>query len=354
MFSQLRLATFYVGEIVFSEGDLGVQVYFLSKGEVELQTKKTETFMDLKNDGIFGEVSVVCACLRPYSVVCKTVCHVAFIAKEQVSDICETFPQLKEALLRSASRKMVIIERAVSERVMSAMDLDGDGKVTAEEYAEARGVSMDEAKEAIAKYDADGDGMLDPKELDSRPSVEEEGPEDLEIWEEATMLMKDHCLIHPRVPPKMIWDLVLAFLIVYSVVFVPYRLGFFGGAEPTEGFQVFDIVADVFFGLDILTAFRTAFPDPLTGALVTSNFAVTCNYLKGWFTIDFASTIPVDRIANLGGSTSANQQARLRAFKTLRVLRLFRLLKLLRLFKLKRLMGSYASKFYGPSAVGGV
>merc|ERR1719473_479022 len=80
-----------------------------------------------------------------------------------------------------------------------------------------------------------------------------------EGWEAARRMGLKYFVIHPKVPPKICWDLVVAVFIMYSVLTVPFRLAF--GIEP-EGFSfAFDVVVDLFFAVDILIAFRTSYLD---------------------------------------------------------------------------------------------
>eukprot|EP01084_Bolivina_argentea_P008796 16450_1 len=46
-------------------------------------------------------------------------------------------------------------------------DADDDGKLSANELAEACSISLEDAQNIIAQYDADGDGMLDPQEFEN-------------------------------------------------------------------------------------------------------------------------------------------------------------------------------------------
>lgn len=57
----------------------------------------------------------------------------------------------------------------------------------------------------------------------------------------------------------MKWDLMVAVLIVYSTLSVPFRIGF----EETAGLfgTLVDTVVDIGFTLDIALSFRTAFVD---------------------------------------------------------------------------------------------
>jgi hypothetical protein len=66
------------------------------------------------------------------------------------------------------------------------------------------------------------------------------------------------------------------------------------------------------------------------GVLVTSRWKIGCEYLKGYFFIDFVSSIPFGLFT---GGNSAN--------KMLRILKLPRLVKMMKLTKLKKIKELY-------------
>ena len=83
---------------------------------------------------------------------------------------------------------------------------------------------------------------------------------------------------------------------------------------------------DFFFFLDIVVAFRTTYYDSITGEEVYSGKLTALAYLKSRFFIDFASTVPIDTIAELiTGQKSP-------------VLKLFSLLKLVRVTRLSKMI----------------
>eukprot|EP01052_Picozoa_sp_SAG31_P015667 SAG31_NODE_1013_length_10376_cov_9.342220_6_plen_224_part_00 len=120
---------------------------------------------------------------------------------------------------------------------------------------------------------------------------------------------------------------------------VPVRVGFSieGGncKDPTFWF-FFDAIVDIYFISDLVLNFRTAYWAP-NGMLETDPRAITMNYLKSWFTIDFLSCLPVGYVQcfTKGGEG-------LKALKTVRLLRLF---KLLRLARIKRILHKYQDVF---------
>jgi CRP-like cAMP-binding protein len=131
--------------------------------------------------------------------------------------------------------------------------------------------------------------------------------------------------IHPHNPKKTKWDLFVAAVILYSVVFVPYRICF---NRPAKGIWfALDIVFDLIFLVDVALNFATAYFDD-HGELRWDTMDIMQNYLKGWFWIDTLSTLPIDHIVKATGGSG-----NLRLIKLLRMIRLVRLFKLIKLVK---------------------
>jgi hypothetical protein len=86
---------------------------------------------------------------------------------------------------------------------------------------------------------------------------------------------------------------------------------------------------------------RTAYFDVKSGELVLDNKQIGQHYIRGWFTIDFLSCLPVSYVTMItdsdsdsdnGGGGGGSQ------FKALKVLRMLRLAKMLRVFRVKNLL----------------
>jgi len=99
------------------------------------------------------------------------------------------------------------------------------------------------------------------------------------------------------------------------------RIGF--GIEAEGGSLYFDIIVDVFFFIDIIACFRTAFFNS-SGELVVGIPEIRSQYLKGWFGLDFMATFPFDHVGSL---IALGDASLLRSTKLLRILRLARLLR---------------------------
>ena len=142
-------------------------------------------------------------------------------------------------------------------------------------------------------------------------------------------LMQRTGLFHPESPLKMVWDVLMSHVILYSVITITYQIGF--ASYFTGALKGVDYAVDISFAADILASFNTAAVD-VNGNLISSRKQVSHLYLTGWFPIDFISTLPIDLIiAHFAGSDSG---AMLRSVKLIRAVRLVRLVKIVRIIKL--------------------
>ena len=138
-------------------------------------------------------------------------------------------------------------------------------------------------------------------------------------------------IIHPKAHRKVYWDLFVAVFILYSVLLVPFKLGF---SIENPALDVVDIFVDLIFLSDMILSFNQAYFDQDRGKYIIDRCKIAKNYGKTWFGIDFFSTFPIYRVAVavMGDDAEAT-----RSFQLIRALRLVRLLKLARLLKLKKL-----------------
>ena len=178
--------------------------------------------------------------------------------------------------------------------------------------------------------------------------------------EETTADLGKRWIINPKHGKKIFWDLFIGALILWSVIIVPYRLGFDQEPEAGSMGEMIDIFQDLMFGVDIALCFRVAYLDDQL-VYVTEPRSIASNYLSSWFWIDFLSTFPIDRIiiainsggggggvdyeayggngtAMLGMGEEEESGSAARSLKMIKVLRLIRLSKLAKLLKLKNLV----------------
>ena len=139
----------------------------------------------------------------------------------------------------------------------------------------------------------------------------------------------------------------MAFLIIYSVIVIPYRIGF----EITSSgpLTIFDSTIDLMFFMDIVVNFNSAQEDRQSDMMIVSRKEIAKNYLQFWFWVDALSTIPFDTVISffIGSNNRALSSVRL-----LRTIRLTRMIKLIRVAKLGRIGEQIENLNLNPAVYG--
>lgn len=164
-------------------------------------------------------------------------------------------------------------------------------------------------------------------------------------------------VLSPHWVGRLLWDFCVMFLVLADAMVLPFQLAFakqsvkecsgsaFLNATDVSEETSFDIawfwLTSLAFLLDIIINFCTAYestieePELPPGTLVTNRRKIACNYLRGWFSIDFMSTIPWPQLAEMmtaGANADSAQLAKLT--KVVKFVRFLRLMRMLRLAKL--------------------
>jgi hypothetical protein len=132
--------------------------------------------------------------------------------------------------------------------------------------------------------------------------------------------------------------------IVYSVIVVPVQIAF--SINSTQQADDFDLFVSGLFFIDIVLSFRTAYESGGEEAYVIVPTNIVLQYLKSWFIIDIASTIPFDVVLQSFFQGSGGSET-LKSTRLLKTLRLIRLLKLFRILKLSK----YVQEFEDVSGI---
>ena len=146
------------------------------------------------------------------------------------------------------------------------------------------------------------------------------------------------CIKLPDSTFSVNWDMAQVVALIYVAIFVPFNTGFDVDEELLTTAWFVDVSVDLYFIMDLVLNFRTAFYYE-NGVLESSPSKIVRHYLKGWFMLDFVSCLPVQYVQlmfNSGGGDSEGPNT-----KTVKLIRLVRLTKLLRLAKIKRLILQY-------------
>ena len=91
---------------------------------------------------------------------------------------------------------------------------------------------------------------------------------------------------------KQQWDSLILALIIYSCLVVPFRICFSSEAEGS--ILYFELGVTLTFLADVVFNFNTAYIDDTDGQWIIYRPAIAAMYLRGWFWIDFPSSIPME------------------------------------------------------------
>jgi len=136
--------------------------------------------------------------------------------------------------------------------------------------------------------------------------------------------------LHPEATFKSLWDIFVGILIIYSVIEVTYRLSF--GIDAKGAWRILSYTIDSLFAIDILITFRTSIW--LESNIIIDSKVIAKKYLKGWFWVDFTSTVPINDLFKRFVSGGALKSTRLiKAFRLIRLVKVIRLLKMSSFFQ---------------------
>jgi Ion transport protein len=138
-------------------------------------------------------------------------------------------------------------------------------------------------------------------------------------------------IINPFGTKKVAWDVVCGLALFYSIIEIPFRIGF--RTNPSHSALLLNHMVEAIFSADIILTFNTAFVDPMTDLFEADRWLIALQYTSLWLWVDLASTIPFDVIVL--AVVSENSAAR-----NVLTIRLIRVLRLVRLVKVIKFVGS--------------
>ncbi|XP_077051373.1 potassium/sodium hyperpolarization-activated cyclic nucleotide-gated channel 2 [Siphateles boraxobius] len=145
-------------------------------------------------------------------------------------------------------------------------------------------------------------------------------------------------IIHPYSDFRFYWDLVMLCLMMGNLIILPWGITFFED-QNTLPWITFNVASDTLFLADLIFNFRTGIMEEENSQIILDPQVISRRYLRGWFTIDFISSIPVDYIFLIVDIESRLESAEVyRTARALRIVRFTKILSLLRLLRLSRLI----------------
>mmetsp|Transcript_119150 Transcript_119150/g.219318 ORF Transcript_119150/g.219318 Transcript_119150/m.219318 type:complete len:691 (+) Transcript_119150:1-2073(+) len=167
--------------------------------------------------------------------------------------------------------------------------------------------------------------------------------DDAHIFEEPVGKCVDGTM-NPNWPGRLAWDLAVILLVVVDAMVLPCQMAYKHNSNPDFFDNFWLWLTTVFFATDMLLSFFTAYtagnkePNVDPGKLVTNKCRIARNYLRTWFPVDFASTIPWGKFADLltkeRGDSSSRSAQMAKLTKVVKFVRFLRLMRMLRLAKL--------------------
>ena len=323
------------GDVLLDEDDLATEVMFIQHGCVhQLRHSERSGHEVLVGAATSGDMCGELACGRnvPQPVACRVAarCTLLAISKEDLAGQLAMVPAAGASWKRLCSSRWQAHAGALGssecvesgQRTMTLISVNGT-------------LLPCEANRKIFNYGLHAaHGGAEPELLRTKRKVaagENGAPDRYSIDEEDASALPQRGIINPGNGLKVRWDLLVGALIVYSVIIIPYRLGFAVEADVGGAFYWFDWAVDTVFVCDIVVNFRTAYLDEGADALMTTPSDISRNYLTTWFAVDFFSVVPLELIAT--SVSGGGGGAAFRSFKLLKVVRLFRLLKLVKLLE---------------------
>ena len=106
----------------------------------------------------------------------------------------------------------------------------------------------------------------------------------------------DEYLINPENKFIFIYDTIITFGSLYSLIYIPYELAkYFCFCNSFNWFHIFiNFFIDILFIIDLIMGFFRAFYTRDDEKLVKNNIKIIKNYITGYFTQDFITSVPIN------------------------------------------------------------
>ena len=139
-------------------------------------------------------------------------------------------------------------------------------------------------------------------------------------------------MLHPEGRAKVVWNVVVSMLLIYTATVMPLRLSFIDG-ELYDTWWYVEIILDFLFFLDIIVNLISAYIDT-EGNVVTSRKKIILSYAKSWMALDVLACFPFDFIENDQSEYDSSNGKYNSMLRFLRLPRLYRIVRLSRLLKI--------------------
>ena len=98
-------------------------------------------------------------------------------------------------------------------------------------------------------------------------------------------------ILLPHSRTKSYWNIVNIFLVLYTALYMPYRISFIDSDSVWQ--SVIDWIVNILFTMDIVVTFFSAYEDD-DGELVSDCRRIANSYLLSWFLLDCIVCFPFE------------------------------------------------------------
>jgi len=135
---------------VVRKGEMGTEMYFISRGELNVVNEDDKVVFTLKDGGFFGEIALLYDTKRTASIVARTYCDMFILTKDDFKKVMKKFPAQSKGIKEIAKERFQNIVDAEKKKEEEARRILNETKTTSEPEGEngEQKDSADEQKDA--------------------------------------------------------------------------------------------------------------------------------------------------------------------------------------------------------------
>lgn len=122
--------------------------------------------------------------------------------------------------------------------------------------------------------------------------------------QQADFKQRSRYILEPDGHVRITTDFISVCLLTYTIFEIPYTLIFLDDTCGWDVRIVLNLLADIFFMVEIVLNLNTAYFQEETMSLIVDRNLIVFHYIKGWFPIDVLSSVPIDRLVCAAGQDS--------------------------------------------------
>lgn len=127
IFEVLHYRNYTSNEIIFKQGDPGIGLYIIVKGEVEIEYQNLSnhkvTLAHLVQGDFFGELALIDGEKRSASAIAKTECSLAIIFKPDLEELITKYPKEGLSIMLGLSKIIVARLRGLNKDYLALHEL---------------------------------------------------------------------------------------------------------------------------------------------------------------------------------------------------------------------------------------